>query len=128
MLFRFMLFYFVYAFYQAGDENIIVDTTGHLPHYLNCLSTTSIAETPSSTDGPMLFPNPASRILEIKNTSAVIKTTAVYDMFGKLQLEELNGSSQEMNLDVSRLSDGIYSLKITDSSDRISMKKIIVAK
>ena len=31
-----MLIYFAYLPYQAGDENIIVDTSSHTSHYLNC--------------------------------------------------------------------------------------------
>ncbi len=31
-----MLIYFAYLPYQAGDENIIIDTSSHTSHYLNC--------------------------------------------------------------------------------------------
>ena len=32
-----MLIYFAYLPYQAGDENIIIDTASHMAHYQNCV-------------------------------------------------------------------------------------------
>jgi hypothetical protein len=32
-----MLVYFAYLPYQTGDENIVIDTAPHMPHYMNCV-------------------------------------------------------------------------------------------
>ncbi len=38
-----MLFYFSYTGYQPGDENMVIDTSSHTPHHLDCETNTVIS-------------------------------------------------------------------------------------
>ncbi|MEW4922498.1 T9SS type A sorting domain-containing protein [Algibacter sp. 2305UL17-15] len=73
----------------------------------------------------LLYPNPASHIVNIKPKDGVsITSVELYDVSGKKVLIKL---SNENTLNVSNLSDGIYLLNIFSENGSVS-KKLIVKK
>lgn len=104
-----MVAFIAYTDYQAGDENIILDST---------ILTTGIAhEKPSLTS---VYPNPASDIITISSTDPV-KNAKIYLLDGRLVAEYKN----EFSIDVSMLSEGMYFIEIETSKSK-SFEKIIV--
>lgn len=121
-----MLFYFVYTAYFPGDENIVIDTTGHLPHYLNCLSVTSIEEDALMNGGLDAFPNPASNKLTLRDKQNKINSLSIYEMAGRqlITLEKISGNETEV--DIHELKVGIYLLKVIGESGKEAYKKIVI--
>jgi len=109
-------------------------STGGLPYfisnYLNfkqtpsaCDSTVGIEENHSDT--LILFPNPASDILNLKNfTDRGEKQIFLYDYSGKLILKKTTSDSQ-IRVNVSTYDDSIYILKI-QVNNKIFSKKFII--
>ena len=71
-----------------------------------------------------VYPNPASDALWIQNTTLIEGTVTVYDILGKVIIQEEMDSSKK-SMDVSNLVGGIYILKITSGNKQI-IKKIII--
>ena len=117
-----MLIYFAYLPYQNGDENIIVDTSSHSNHYMDCIP--DFSETPpTSIDNWNIYPNPTNGKLHIQSPIGNQNFTAnVYDMQGRLMKYVIN----ENQVDTGALPSGTYLLIIhTDSG--IIRKKFIKA-
>ncbi|NND63887.1 MAG: T9SS type A sorting domain-containing protein, partial [Flavobacteriaceae bacterium] len=69
-----------------------------------------------------MYPNPANNTVNIASTEAGSKLVAVYDVLGKLVINtELNTDT----LDISRLTSGVYIVKITQGN-ATSTKKLVV--
>jgi hypothetical protein len=66
-----------------------------------------------------IFPNPVKNILHLE-TSEKIKSANIYDTTGRLII-----SSSEKSIEISNLPKGVYFLKITNFSGRISSHKLI---
>ncbi|MEO8086575.1 MAG: T9SS type A sorting domain-containing protein [Bacteroidota bacterium] len=126
-----MLFYFVYVFYQPGDENIVIDTTGHIPHYLNCSSVTSVAENDLENNGAIVFPNPANEKLSISSKQFAIQSIWITDMLGK-QVEVSNPISgnlpHNIELDIQKMDAGLYLLKVTGEKGIVVRKKFLITR
>ena len=69
-----------------------------------------------------LFPNPVASTLSIK-AEKEIKSVCVYDVFGRL-VKKQNGSSTEMDLDMSGLDNGTYLIQL-DYGDCRSVHRIV---
>ena len=92
--------------YNYGFDNLLINDP-------NTLSLTS-----QHRDVIKLYPNPAENFLYVRNAHN-IKTIKIFNSMGRLIKE-----TQELNIDISQLSKGIYFLQI-DSNNRIKTKKII---
>lgn len=86
-------------------------------------TTTSIYES-AETTGVSVYPNPSSGIIEIdlnyQNTNTI--SILVYDTFGKLVLTSENNSK----IDLSALSNGVYTLAISLDGKKPAYKKIVL--
>ena len=82
----------------------------------------SIIDYRKTKENLVLYPNPASNILNLTN---ITHTTIVklYDMFGKLVIEKKIES--DTVLDISQLTQGVYSLTAEDRENRYYYKAII---
>lgn len=67
----------------------------------------------------LLYPNPAAEMLYVKSSPASNALVMIYDLQGKLWVDELIGDAP---IDISHLSKGVYMVKVVDGS------KIIVRK
>ncbi len=125
-----MLFYFVYTFYQAGDENIVVDTSGHLPHYLSCTSITSVKENDFEYE-ISFFPNPANQYLKINFDSRLTGTEfSIYDIPGKKIMRATIKSNDDgaLLLNVGSLNNGFYFIRLVTDSGKVINKKLLISR
>ncbi len=123
-----MLFYFVYVFYQVGDENIVVDTTGHFPHYLNCTSVlSSVTENNPENDAMKIFPNPASQSFFVQFSGSENHTLEIKDLQGRSVVvrKDVFGKSE---IDLRNLSEGIYFIHALSESGKDLNRKLVIAK
>lgn len=123
-----MLFYFVYTAYFPGDENTVIDTSGHIPHYLNCLSLTSIDEDGLMNGGLDIFPNPASNKLIVTDKQLKIKSMSIYDMTGRQLINFEKISRSEIEVDIHEMKVGIYLLKVIGESGKEAYRKIVISR
>ncbi|HLP65316.1 DUF7619 domain-containing protein [Flavobacterium sp.] len=75
-----------------------------------------------------MIPNPADSMVQIslESASEQINNIAIYDVMGK-QIRNINNSlSNEVAVDVSELSNGIYFVEITTDSNVKTTKKLVV--
>lgn len=110
------------------DGRIITeDGYSNLEHYLNSeipyISTRSVKlSTIKAINNVELFPNPAMELLSF-NSSNQIKKIDIYTINGILaQSEEINTNS---SINISNLEKGPYLIKITDSEDNLSIRKLL---
>jgi hypothetical protein len=116
-----MLFFFWYLPYQAGDENILIDTTNHDAHYQNCV-TTWLPDTTAATgirrvyadNAISIYPNPAQSMLNYRS-EAEIRELSITDIAGKL-IKQLSASNREGQIPVSDLGSGLYFIKLTNAT------------
>lgn len=74
-----------------------------------------------------MYPNPTSDILNINTIKYNIDRVEVYDALGRLQTSQNMSQSQQTQLDVSKLPEGIYFVRIYSHNDFVT-KKLHVSK
>ncbi|MBS1903989.1 MAG: T9SS type A sorting domain-containing protein [Bacteroidetes bacterium] len=75
-----------------------------------------VALTTSTNKGFSVVPNPAGAMVTISSTAgSSIESARVYDLLGRDVLHSRGGSTAELRLDVSSLSDGVYVLDLNNS-------------
>lgn len=128
-----MLVYFSYLPYEAGDENIVIDSTP-LVDLVDSFYTTGVINTAGPiVSTPQLYeavPNPANgqTMFSYFLPANIHTELRIYDLTGKL-VEVLNVSGKpgynRVNYDTSKLSSGtyVYSL-VTDS--RVTSKQLVI--
>lgn len=72
----------------------------------------------------LLFPNPASNQVQIKS-SVIMDSIQLFDATGKLIREEREIYQEDLSLDVSRLQNGMYFIKVS-SGNTIQTQKLII--
>lgn len=110
-----MLFYFTYTPYQQGDENIIIDTSSHLPHHLGCETHTTISGVEDDPQHGLefaIYPNPVGADLTVEQTSKQASWLRLFDFSGKMVFQTILASPSE-KVDVSGLPTGIYAATLT---------------
>jgi len=94
----------------------------------NCIAELEILlDIPESATGALqLFPNPASTVLNVfASGNGVMHTARILDITGKLVWSNASVQSNFMSIDVSHLSQGIYSIEIIDSRQTMSRRKFL---
>lgn len=121
-----MIFSFAYTSYLAGDENIIVDSASHYPHYLGCKPEHTVTAVSNvSLTGLEVFPNPVTQSLFIKLPYEVSKLEmTLFNVLGESEQGIIIHNTREANVDVSGLNVGIYFLQVK-ANDKILTHKII---
>jgi hypothetical protein len=71
----------------------------------------------NTIDHVSFYPNPASEKITIRLASVYRGTikAEIFDLFGKLCLEESTATNNDFSIQVSKLANGIYSLRVTSS-------------
>jgi blue copper oxidase len=77
-----------------------------------------------------VYPNPASNTLSMKFSNIIVSSLELYNAVGQNITRRTNTQLQQnqMNLDVSALSNGIYFIHIVDSNRKMYVRKFVVAK
>lgn len=123
-----MLFYFAYTSYEAGDENMVIDTASHLAHYLDCETHTFV----SSVDDPVqlvdfqVFPNPVSDFLTIEKSFEGASQVQLTDFSGRVVLDTklANSSSQ---IDIAALPQGMYAVSLfLENGQLVGSQRVLV--
>ena len=72
-----------------------------------------------------VFPNPCNDIITVSLSNSEIKTIHIYNILGeKINTIQSNNKSQ-IEINISDLKSGIYLLSIIDSTNRITLKKVV---
>jgi hypothetical protein len=103
-----MLFYFAFTGYEQGDENMILDTVSHTPHYVGCETQTVIADAEKilQTVDFQLYPNPVNSRLTVKTGLKNSASLQLTDYAGRIVIERKLAAPVE-TLDVSALPQGL---------------------
>lgn len=86
----------------------------------------SVASVSSFDKSFKIYPNPATSTVFINNQNAdvTIQQISIYDLSGKLVLDRKTAFDNEVSLDVSTITSGLYMIKITDSNQNTSVHKL----
>jgi len=97
-----------------------IDSTG-------CQNITTIVTSIKDIDNNQIsiFPNPTQNIIKVHSPESSIKNIKIFDVSGRLVLEnETTGNKNDIEVNVERLTSGIYTLKIQTEIELFA-KKII---
>jgi hypothetical protein len=123
-----MLFYFVYLYHFPGDENIVIDTSGHLPHYLNCsTSLISVPENSFGDDVMTVFPNPSSQKVYIRFSTHDVFDVRMEDMQGRIVCQ-LKNISEKTEINSRNFSEGIYFIRAQSKSGKEINRKFLICR
>ncbi len=112
-----MLVYFAFTQYQAGDENIIIDSSQ---------LTTAVGNPSMAVKELKIFPNPVNAYLQFQNPEQHKKSTlAIWDMAGRKMVEADITHQQFVNVPTYRWANGLYRVYI-QTSETIYAGKIVV--
>jgi len=109
-----------------GDVNGNHDTTTSYFDYwvVKLAPTVGIIETTEEST-LNIYPNPAGEELIIKNEISIINEVSIYNVFGVLVMcRQLNAKQTSINL--SSEAKGVYFIKIKDSNQKLTFKKIVI--
>lgn len=84
----------------------------------------SLAET--DANAASIYPNPANDVLNIELDEQKDMTVKIYDMTGKLVLDQSFGLSAQQSINMSGFAPGVYNVQVI-ADGRISSKRITVA-
>lgn len=122
------MFYFSYLPYEAPDENIVVDSTPHVDHHLNCSPVHTVTGILSlkGLDRFELYPNPADHALNvIVDHANEAVWYVVTNPLGQIMMNGVaTGQNGVIELDVSGLASGVYVLHLRDEDTR-SAKRFV---
>jgi uncharacterized repeat protein (TIGR01451 family) len=105
------------------DYNPPIITNEFQTEFVQSLKTTDF-----DSSNFVLYPNPANSNINVSllNSSEAINSVQIHNLLGKNIKEVINSSSNDVNIDVSDLSKGIYLVQITTQSDLKITKKLII--
>ena len=111
-----------YSAPESGDYAVIL-TDGVCTDTSECTPVILVSLTGLKYQTTYLFPNPTTDVLQIQNTSAGKAQYVIYDGKGR-QVLSLTGSQATEQIDMSKLSKGIYFIEIS-SKEGVSREKIV---
>jgi uncharacterized repeat protein (TIGR01451 family) len=105
------------------DYNPPIITNEFQTEFVQSLKTTDF-----DSSNFVLYPNPTNSNINVSllNSSEAINSVEIHDLLGKKIKEVINSSSNDVNIDVSDLSKGVYLVQITTQSDLKITKKLII--
>lgn len=115
-----MLFYMSYLAYKNGDENIIIDTATHQPHYNNCVTKNVSIRNTSIDNLVRLYPNPTNNIINIVLQNKSPYSIEIYNILGEKMVSENNLES----LNIIEWTNGIYFVKVSQGN-KLFIEKIV---
>ncbi len=125
-----MIFYFTFLGYQPGDEDFVIDTSSHRPHYLDCETNTVLPA--READGQVLdfqlFPNPAGDYFTIEKSFPGAARLRLSDFSGRVVFEKMMENERE-KVETHGLPPGIYSAALFLENGRLAgARKVVVQK
>jgi hypothetical protein len=105
---------------QSGDYTQTLQTVAGCDSVVTLHLTVGVGVENFEMGNIFLTPNPATNICRINGLETAPKSVDLYDMKGALVLK-----SSDIEFDVSRLSDGIYMVRVTTDDNRIFNLKMV---
>ncbi len=105
------------------DSNPAIVTNTFDTKFITLLSTVD-----NALGNFIMYPNPSSDnvTFSMENTIETIQSLSITDVLGKTVMTINDNSSNEINVDVSNLSKGVYLVEITTESNLKATKKLVV--
>ena len=103
------------------DQHFDVNLTNNK----SCLEETVSTHSIKDENKPKLYPNPAKEILYLNADEEVNSTWKIYNMDGKIIMEENNDFNPSKSIDISKLSQGTYILRLTNSAGSSNIYKFV---
>ncbi len=100
--------------YIAVDDDKTASTSWNTPQVLN-------SKDFDATIDYMVYPNPSNNVWNVKTNDQIIKTVQVFDVLGK-QVLSLQPRSNNVSIDASELTKGLYFAKIESETGISSIK------
>jgi uncharacterized repeat protein (TIGR01451 family) len=90
--------------------------------------TAALANTSFGFKNFVLYPNPTNSFIQVnlQNTAELLENVIIYDVLGKTVKNLSANNSNEMKVDVSNLSKGVYQVEIITQSDLKITKKLVI--
>jgi hypothetical protein len=90
--------------------------------------TAALANASFGLENFVLYPNPTNSFIQVnlQNTTELLENVIVYDVLGKTVKTISANNSNEIKVDVSNLSRGVYMVEITTQSDLKITKKLVI--
>lgn len=73
-----------------------------------------------------LWPNPVKEKIFISHKNLDLQQVEIFDVLGRSVFQEFNVKQMKMEIAVSQWSRGLYTVKITDTSGRTAVRKVVV--
>jgi hypothetical protein len=73
----------------------------------------------------LMYPNPVSDVLNLESTFKVANQLQIFNALGELVVEKKNTSFNRMNVDISNLSPGLYTVNLTGANQTVSQKILV---
>jgi Secretion system C-terminal sorting domain len=119
-----MIVTFAYLSYQAGDENIIIDTAATAPTYAGCVFTIDRKETVKRPDMEV-YPNPTSDQISLSLPPGVaVRNLRITDVNGRT-VETISEPGIEMRIPLRNLRAGVYYLTAETDGGLVSRKFVV---
>jgi hypothetical protein len=122
-----LLVYFTFALYQAGDENIIMDSASHGGHFSGCAIGTVPAAITNNAHQPMplnIFPNPSNGSFTFDNNMTTSGTIAIFTTTGQKVYEQL--VSPGRSTITANLKPGLYQVCMRGSNGNLAREVVQV--
>lgn len=119
-----LLIYFTYSTYQVGDENMVIDTLSHAPHYLNCTATPVQEIDADQSEWPSVYPSPATDRLNVIEGSSQIEALTIYSMQGEVVYAAPISLSSK-GIAISHLPAGVYCVTFQLENGKTSTTKFL---
>ncbi|NMH27148.1 DUF7619 domain-containing protein [Flavobacterium silvaticum] len=104
------------------DTNPEIVTNTFETEFVEQLSTADL-----NSENVLLYPNPASQYVSVKTSNnTIIRKLNIIDMVGKSVMSSDGNGSSQLNLDISKLSKGVYLMEISADMNLKTIKKLIV--
>lgn len=120
-----MLFFFTFTYYMPGDENIIIDSSSHYAHHLDCVTEPLGIKDLLKSESPSwtFYPNPCHDKLYISSAHLTPEKLEIIDLQGKVWIK--NSTTLKEGVSVSHLPAGMYVLKLYDQT-HVSCQKLMI--
>ncbi|MEY4877145.1 MAG: hypothetical protein RL708_2294, partial [Bacteroidota bacterium] len=109
-----------YAVVVQSKQNLCSDTSA-----CYTVGNVGVEQLTAGSNQLMVYPNPASQSLVIRHQS-LVNTIEVTDVLGRIVFQQIKNSlTQQIQIDVSTLSNGIYFIKATDTNGNVMNGKFV---
>jgi hypothetical protein len=108
----------------ATFDNIFIPTTDFFNFMIGKIRViTSSVDDPENENAVMIYPNPASDAIAIKNVETGSEVV-LYDITGRNVMQLVTSSGDQM-IDISSLSNGSYFVRIADGNGKVMSGRVV---